>query len=72
MTLDDGGGGGGYDPPDSTIYQDPMSNLRPEKATPRDYDEREDNDVTGADVARGSRSSLRIPKYGAGAGSNPG
>lgn len=71
MMDDGGGGGGGYKPPDTTIqYSDPLSGLRPEKQTPRDFDEREEDENTSPNV--GSRSSLRIPRYGSGAGSNTG
>lgn len=69
--MDDGGGGGGGGPmgPDTILrYSDPMANLNPERATPRDFDERDQDEKKSR--GSGSRANLRIPRYGPGAGTN--
>ena len=66
--MDDGGGGGG--PTNFTTYEDPYSGLSPEKAKPRDFDEREDDETNNLRARRGARQNLRIPTYGNNSGPN--
>lgn len=59
-------------PTNFTTYEDPYSGLKPEKAKPRDFDERDKDQAEGLRARRGARRSLRIPTYGNNTGPNAG
>tara|TARA_R100001082_G_scaffold24311_4_gene11876 strand:- start:1771 stop:1980 length:210 start_codon:yes stop_codon:yes gene_type:complete len=65
-----GGSGGSTN---LTTFHDPESALRAEKATPAEFEEGLDEDERRQRREEmGSRTSLKIPKYGSGSGPSTG
>lgn len=66
------GSSGSGGPTNFTTYEDPYAGLSPEKAKPREFDERDPAQAQGLRARRGNRQNLRIPTYGNNTGPNSG